>query len=300
MVMEPINITFLGTGNAIPTVKRNHSGILVSFANENILVDCGEGIQRQFQIAKIPLPRITRVLITHWHGDHILGLPGILQTLAMSNYQKTLKIYGPRGTFRFMKAIEDLMIKFKISLEVKEISDETLDFQWFQIKSKSMNHDSPCNAYSISIKDKIRLDKKKLKKMKLPNSPLLGQLQKGKDIVLNGKTIKAKSLIYTEKGKKVTIIMDTALNDSCVPLASNSNLLICESTFAKEEQEKAMEYKHLTSVDAATIAKKSKSNKLILTHISQRYEFNPAIIEKEAKKLFKNVKLAKDFDVVEI
>jgi len=298
--MENMKLTFLGTGNAIPTARRNHTGILISFANENILVDPGEGTQRQFQIAKIALPRITKILITHWHGDHILGLPGILQTLAMSNYQKTLKIYGPRGSLRFMKAIEDLMIKFKINLEVKELSNETLDFGTFKIEAKSMDHDSPCNAYSISIKDKIRLDKKKLKKMKIPNSPLLGQLQQGKDIVIDGKTIKAKSLIYKEEGKKITIIMDTALNDNCISLASKSDLLICESTFAKEENEKAKEYKHLTSENAAQIAKRSKSKKLILTHISQRYEFNPTIIEKEAKKVFKNVKLAKDFDVFEI
>jgi len=298
--MENMKVTFLGTGSTMPTEKRNHTGILVSFANENILVDPGEGTQRQFLLAKIPLPKITKILITHWHGDHILGLPGILQTLAMLDYQKTLQIYGPRGSFRFMKAIEDLMIKIKINIEVKEVTNEILDFKTFQIETKSMDHDSPCNAYSISIKDKIRLDKKKLKKMKIPNSPLLGQLTKGKDIILDGKTIKAKSLIYKEEGKKITIVMDTALNDNAIGLASDSDILISESTFSKEEQEKAKEYKHLTSLDAATIAKKSKSQKLILTHLSQRYEFNPTIIEKEAKKIFKNVKLAKDFDVFEI
>ena len=101
--MENMKLTFLGTGNAIPTARRNHTGILISFANENILVDPGEGTQRQFQIAKIALPRITKILITHWHGDHILGIPGLLQTLAFSDYNKTLYVYGPKGTKTFFK-----------------------------------------------------------------------------------------------------------------------------------------------------------------------------------------------------
>lgn len=299
--MEDMKITFLGTGNAIPTERRNHTGILVNFKDENILVDCGEGIQRQFRLAKISPNKLTRILITHWHGDHFLGLPGLLQTLAMTDYQKTLKIYGPKGTSRFMHLIEELINRFHIKIEAHEVQDSIfVNEKEFQIEASSMDHDCPTNAYSISIKDKIRLDKKKLKKMKIPNSPLLGQLQQGKDIVLNGKTIKAKSITYQEKGKKLTIIMDTALNDNCISLASNSDLLICESSFAKEENEKAKEYKHLTSENAAQIAKRSKSEKLILTHISQRYEFNPAIIEKEAKKIFKNTILVKDFDKVEI
>ncbi len=298
--MENFKITFLGTGNAIPTEKRNHTSILVSFANENILVDCGEGTQRQLRYAKISPSKINRILITHWHGDHILGLPGLLQTLAMSNYQQVLKIYMPRGTSKFMNAIEALMIRFQIRIEVHEVSNLVLDEKLFKISSLPMTHDTPCNAYSIEIKDKIRLDRKKLKKLKLPNSPLLGQLQQGKDIVINGKKIKSKDLTYTEKGKKITVIMDTSSNQNTIEIAKNSDLLITESTFSKEKQEKAQEYNHLTSIDAANIAKKSKSKKLILTHISQRYEHHPEQLLKEAKKIFKNTSLVNDLDVVEI
>lgn len=299
--MEPIKITFLGTGNAIPTEKRNHSGLLLSYKDENILIDCGEGIQRQFRIAKLSPSKITKILITHWHGDHILGLPGLLQTLAMTEYKKTLDLYGPKDSKHFMSIIQELIARFKIDIRVHEVQDSIfIENKEFFIETKAMNHDSPCNAYSFVIKDKIRLDRKKLKKLKLPNSPLLGQLQAGKDITLNGKKIKAKSVSYLEPGRKVSIIMDTSLNDNAIKIASNSDVLISESSFAAEEKERALERKHLTSEDAATIAKKSKSKKLILTHLSQRYEFNPKIIEKEAKKVFKNVSLAKDFDVVEI
>jgi ribonuclease Z len=301
MLMENIKVTFLGTGNAVPTETRNHSGILLSFANETILVDCGEGIQRQFRHAKLSPARITRILITHWHGDHILGLPGLFQTLAMTGYSKTLKLYGPKGTHRFMNAIKELMIDFRIPLEIHECSSGTIiNEKDFLINAEAMEHGIPSLAYSLVIKDKRRLDKKKLKKLKVPNSPLLGQLQAGKDINLNSRKIKASQVSYIEKGKKLTIVMDTGFNARAIKLAENSDLLITESTFSDKESAIAKEYKHLTSKQAAEIARKAKAKRLILTHISQRYEHIPYVIEKEAKKVFKNAKIAKDLDTLEV
>jgi len=298
--MDKIGVTFLGTGNAIPTEKRNHTGILVSFRDENILIDCGEGIQRQFKIAKISPAKLTRILITHWHGDHILGLPGLLQTLAMSGYQKTLKIYGPKGTSYFMHIIKSLVGNFHINLEVYEVSDVFVNTPDFMIEAGEMSHDTPCNSYSLIVKDKVRLDKAKIKKLKIPNTPLLGYLQRGEDILVNGKKIKASSVTYIEKGKKISFILDTLPNQKALDMADESDVLIAEASFSKEDSKKAEEYHHLTSEDAATLAKKSKSKSLILTHISQRYEHCPEIIEKEAKKIFKNTHLVKDFDVIEV
>ena len=299
--MENIKLTFLGTGDAIPTKKRNHTAILASFANENILIDCGEGTQRQFKTLDISPTKLTRILITHWHGDHILGLPGLFETLAMSNYQKTLKVYGPKGTRRFIQLIQELIFGFHINIEIHEVEQGIiLDEKDFKIQAARMSHGIQALAYAIILKDRIRLNKSKLKKLKLPNSPLLKELQQGKDIVFNRKKIKAKSIIYKEKGKKITIILDTAMNQNGIELAKDSDILIAESSYLKEEAEKAKEYKHLTASQAAEIAKKSKSKKLILTHISQRYENNPKVIEAEAKKIFKNTKLAKDFDSLKI
>lgn len=301
--MDKTSVTFLGTSNAIPTEKRNHTSILLSYKNENILIDCGEGTQRQLKIAKISPSKITRILITHWHGDHILGLPGLIQTLAMSGYQNTLHIYGPQGTQHYMNAIMALMtasVAYKIKLEYHEVIGKFLDMKEFYIEAEKMFHGTPTNAYVLVIKDKIRLDKKKLKKLKLPNTPLLHQLANGKDIIFNNKKIKAKDLTYLEKGKKITFILDTGMHENIIKTAQNSDILIAESTFSKEEETQAREYKHLTATDAATIAKKAKAKRLILTHISQRYEHIPYVIEKQAKKIFKNTKIAKDFDVVEI
>ena len=163
-----------------------------------------------------------------------------------------------------------------------------------------MVHSTPSNAYSFIIKDKRRLDKNKLKKFKLPNSPLLKDLKKGKDIIYKNKKIKASEVSYIEKGKKITVILDTKINENAIELAKNSDILVIESSFSSEDKDKAEKFKHLTASDAATIAKKAKVKSLILTHISQRYERDLLKIEKEAKKIFKTTKIAKDFDSLDI
>ena len=162
-----------------------------------------------------------------------------------------------------------------------------------------MTHGIPCNAYTFVKKDRIRIDKRKLKKTPL-EGPILKNLKEGKDVVYKGKKYLAKNLTYKEIGKKISFILDTSINSKIVPFAENSDLLICESTFDSESEDRAKEYKHLTSNQAAEIAKKSKSKKLILTHISQRYSKDPKKILLSAKKVFKNSFLANDLDVFEI
>jgi ribonuclease Z len=298
--MEKITLTFLGTGNAIPTEQRNHSGILLNYKDESILIDCGEGIQRQFRIAKISPTKLTRMLITHWHGDHILGIPGLFQTLAMSEYNKTLKFYGPQKSKHYLSLIKELMIHLNINLEEYEVEGKFIDTSEFYIEAAKMSHGISTNAYSFVIKDKLRLDRNKIKKLKIPNSPLLGKLANGEDIVLNGKKIRSKDITYLEKGRKITFILDTVYNEEAVKLAKDSDLIIAECTFSNEEKEQAKEKLHLTTKDAATIAKKAKAKALILTHVSQRYEHNLKMIQDEARKVFKNSKVVNDFDVIEL
>ncbi len=291
-------ITFLGTGSSIPTARKNHTGILVQTERENILVDCGEGIQRQFKIAKLNPCKLTKILITHWHADHSLGLTGLLSTLNMSNYQKTLQIYGPMGTLQKIRLLEEVYGRFKISFKVHELSNGSFETPELIIESAEMTHLIPTIAYSLAIKDKIRLDKTKIKKYGLPNSPILKDLQKGKDIVYKNKKYKAKNITYVEKGKKISIVLDTSENKNTLKIAKNSDLLICESTYSCEEKAKAAEYKHLTTKQAAEIAKKSKVKKLIITHLSQKHERNEKSLLDEAKNIFPNTHLAKDLETL--
>lgn len=296
-----IPIVFLGTSQAIPTAKRNHTAVLMQYKNESILLDCGEGTQRQFRKAKINPCKLTRLLITHFHGDHILGLPGLFQTLALNNYNKTLHVYGPRGTKRFISLIYNLFIfKGKLKINVQEIQGRFLETPDFYIEAFPLVHGAPCNSYIFVEKDKRRLNKKKLKELKLPSSPLLKNLQEGKDIEYKGKKIKADSLSYIEKGKKIAFVFDTILCESCYKAAKDADLLIAEATYTDEEKELASEYKHLTSKQAAEIAKKSNAKNLVLSHISQRYQGKEKIILDEAKKIFKNTEIAEDFMKIEV
>lgn len=291
-----ITLTFLGTSNAMPTAARSHPAVLLSYAGNAILVDCGEGTQRQFRKANLNPCKLTHLLITHLHGDHVLGIPGLMETLAMSEYSRVLKIYGPRGTKNHFSLLEQTYGKFNISYEVHE--SVTLEEKEWHLESKPMIHGISTNAYAFVIKDRRRLDKAKLRKLKLPNSPILKELQQGKDITFNTKKIKAKDVTYIEKGKKIAFVLDTKINDNAIALAKNADLLVCEATYASSEKDYAAEYKHLTSEQAATIAKKANVKKLALTHIGQRYEHNLSIIEKEAKKIFKNTIIPKDLDIL--
>jgi ribonuclease Z len=298
--MEKIKITFLGTGNAVPTKQRNHTAILIEFKNEHILIDCGEGTQRQFKYAEISPAKLTRLLITHWHGDHILGIPGLFQTLAMNDYQKTLFIYGPKSTKRKLDLLQELHNDIKINFKAEEVSGIFIDNPVFSITAEEMNHNAPTLAYSIQLKDQVRINKKNMKKLKISEGPHIKDILKGKDITFNGKKVKAKDLKYTEKGKKITIILDTKINQNAVRLAKDSDILICGATFSKEEDEQAKRYKHLTNVDSAEIAKKAKAKQLILMHASQRHEHELDKIKNEAKRIFSNTKIAKDLEVIEI
>ncbi len=297
-----IPITFLGTSQAIPTAKRNHTAILLKYLGENILIDCGEGTQRQFRKAKINPCKLTRILITHWHGDHILGIPGLLQTLLLNGYSKTLYIYGPKGTNYFMKQIINTFVPYnKIPLVIKEVSTgKVLETKDFIIESQPMKHSNPCNAYSFTVKSKLRLEKNKLKALKIKDKKLFGQLQQGKDIKINGKIIKASSITYKTIPKKVSFILDTAINPNCHKLAKGSDTIIAEAVYLNNEKNLAALHEHLTAEQAAQIAKKAKAKNLYLAHLSQRYDGNEKLVSNEAKKQFKNTIIAEDLMEIKV
>jgi len=297
-----IPICFLGTSQAVPTARRNHTAMLLQYKDENMLVDCGEGTQRQFRKAGLNPCRLTRILITHWHGDHILGLPGLLQTLALNGYNKTLHIYGPRGTRQYAELMFRLFVFVgKIKYEVTEIEvGKVFETNDFYIEAMPMIHGAACLAYSFVEKDKRRINKEKLKKIKLPNMRLIKELQQGRDIELNGKKISAKDITYMQKGKKISFILDTALNENAYRIAKDSDILICEATYTKKEKDLAADYKHLTAEQSAQIAKKANAKRLILTHISQRYENKEKHILIEAKKIFQSTSIAEDLDKIEV
>ena len=291
-----MKIKFLGTSSMVPTKDRNHTSILLTYNAENILIDCGEGTQRQLKIANINPCKITKILLTHIHGDHTLGLPGLIQTLGANNYQKTLEIYGPKNTKNFINNIlKTFHLENKIKLTTTEIDKRKfLETKEFYLEALPLKHSTYTLAYSFTEKDKRKINLSYTKKFDLTKHPLLGELQRGKDITFKGKKITADKATILKKGKKISLIFDTELTQNCIEISKNADLLIAEATYESDLEEKAKEYQHLTSEQSALIAKKARVKALILTHFSQRYK-TPDQSLKEAKKIFKNTQAAKDF-----
>jgi ribonuclease Z len=298
---EKIRIIFLGTSDSVPSAKRNHPAFLLTYEGENILVDCGEGTQRQFRKAGLNPCKITKILITHWHADHILGIPGLLKTLALSGYNKTLYIYGPKGTKFLMNALLKLFgISQDFKIEIQEVSGKFLENNNFYLEAESMTHGTPCNAYNFVKKGRVRIDKAKLKKFKIKEGPHLKYLKEGKDMKYNGKLYSAKNLTFRTEDKKISFALDTSFNGKITGFVKNSDAFVCEASYLDELKDLAKKHHHLTAVQVAEISKKAKVKKLLLVHISQRYEKNYERILGEAKKIFKNSAIPQDLEVIEI
>lgn len=299
-----MRLTFLGTSCMVPTKDRNHASILFSHGSENILFDCGEGTQRQLKIANFSLMKITKIVISHWHGDHVLGIPGLLQSMAAGlNADKKLIIYGPKGTKkRIKKMFETFIFDNKLDLsitEYKKDNQKIIENNDFIVESFLLDHGVETHGFRIAEKDRKRINMNYVNKIGIPNGPLLGKLQQGKDIDFNGKKILSEDATYIVKGKVIGLINDTLLCDNCIKIAKNTDLLISEAAYDSSLEKKAIEYKHMTARQAAQLASQNNVKKLVLYHFSQRYK-TIEIILNDAKDIFENTIAAFDFMKIKV
>lgn len=296
-----MQITFLGTSSMVPTKERNQIAVFLSYGSEGILFDCGEGTQRQLKIAGISLTKVTKILISHWHGDHVLGLPGLMQTMSAIDYQGTLEVYGPSGTKkRVEKMFEAFVFDRRLNFEVKEVkSGLFFENEDFMIEAHPLEHGIETLGYGLIEKDRRKVDMKKVKKLGIPTGPLIGKLQQSKSIEHNGKKIVPDDVTFIEKGKKIAYITDTVLCDSCYRIAEDADLLICEATYSSKLVDKSEEYGHMTAKQSAQVANKANVKQLALIHFSARYK-NTQELEEDARDIFDNVICAKDFMKIEL
>ena len=295
------DITFLGTGSMQPTHDRNITATYIGCGREKVLVDCAEGTQRQMRIAGLKPTQLTRIFITHYHGDHVLGLGGLVRNLAANNYSGTLEIYGPSGLQQiFHHIVHSAYFTERISIVLHEVLDsDVIQCDGFSVFCTLLAHSVPCMGYRLVGDSQRKINLSYLKKFGLHQHPLLGKLQKGEDVIYEGKKISASRATTIVPGKILALVFDTGYCLQAITLAKDADLLICESTHAESEKAKAHEYKHLTSCQAAQIAKKAKVKKLVLTHFSQRYKTVTSLV-KEAKEIFPHVTAAKDFMTVKV
>jgi ribonuclease Z len=292
-----MEIVVLGTSSMVPTADRNHSATLLAYNDQKILIDCGEGTQRQLRKSKISAAKITKILISHWHGDHILGLPGLIQTLGASEYSKVLQVFGPKGTKKsFEQMFEFFVNKNKrIKYTVTEV-EEGIIFQDknIVIEAYYLVHSAPTIGYVIKEKDRIKVDMEKLRKFGLDSGPKIKNLQMGRNIEHQGKVIQVAEVTRCVPGQKVAFVTDTKICQNAIKIARNADLLFCEATFREDCKDKAEEYMHLTAKQAASIAKDGKAKRLVLVHFSQRYKSVKQHVD-EAKEIFSNTMAAEDF-----
>ncbi len=297
-----MQITFLGTSASIPTKERNVSGIYLSYKGEGILFDCGEGSQRQMNLAGIRRTSVRKILVSHFHADHMGGIIGLLQTVNNEDESVPIEIFGPKGTKERMDhmlalTVFDAKINL-INLKVTELNPKEItrffENEDYYLECAYLEHSTPCIGFSFVEKEGRRIDMNYLSKIGVPEGEHLQPLQSGKSISYKGKKIDASRATRIVPSRKITYISDTQFCKGAIDLAEEADILITECTYAKKLREKAEKYKHLTAEDAAMIATQANAKKLILTHFSQRYK-ETSEIEEDAKTIFDNVVCAYDF-----
>jgi ribonuclease Z len=280
----------------MPTKERNPSAVFLQFKSDGILFDCGEGTQRQMKIAGIPLSKVTKICVSHWHGDHILGLPGMLLTIASLELSRSVEIYGPRGSKRAFQALfGGIEFETKFNIKITEVHEGMFfENEDFLLESLPMKHPVPCVAFAFVEKDRRRIKVDYIKKLGMPDGPLLGELQRGKSVSFKGKKVSVDDATILIKGRRIVFMTDTLINENCYRIAADADILIIDSTYSSKLKDKAVEHGHLTALEAAQIASKSGVKKLVLTHFSARYK-NTLELEEDARTAFDNVICAHDF-----
>ncbi|MBU8907306.1 ribonuclease Z [Desertibacillus haloalkaliphilus] len=298
-----MEIHFLGTGAGVPSTGRNVSSIAIRFLQQNgsvWMIDCGEATQHQILRSPLKLSKLEKIFITHLHGDHIFGLPGLLGSRSFQGSTRPLTIYGPKGIKAFIDAaltVSGTYIAYPLSIvEVSEGGTLFTDEQ-VSVECVKLSHGIDNFGYRIQETDQPgALDTERLMSLGIQPGPVYRRLKNGESIRLeNGQMINGKDFIgETKRGRVIAVTGDTKPCEAVVSLAENADVLVHEATFAKEEARHASEFNHSTTVDAARAAKEANAHTLILTHISSRYQEDAWNLINEAKQLFSNSYLAED------
>lgn len=301
--MSDIKIIFLGTSASVPTIHRGLSSIAAIRDGELLLFDAGEGVQRSFQKTKIGFNRKMKIFISHLHGDHCVGLLGLLQTMSMVNRDKLLTVYGPRGLLGFLKGnIRSLKFGLTFPLEVHVAKEGVIvDEKEYLIKACRGKHRMTNFVYSLEEKDRPGVfNPKAAKKLGIPEGILWSDLQDGKTIKVNGKIIKPNLVLGPSRsGRKIVISGDTRPTSKIKRFMVGADLAVLESTYFDDHKEKAKENLHMTAREAVEMASRANVKQVVLTHFSSRYEDLESYIP-EISGIHPNLIAAKDFMVLNI
>jgi ribonuclease Z len=297
-----LDLVFLGTAGSMPTAQRAPAALLVRRGGDRLLFDCAEGTQRQLLRSAVGLVDLPEVFVTHFHADHVLGLPGMFKTFALRGREQPLEVYGPRGLVDLIGSLKRVVGRLTYEVRLIELEPgDVLERRGYRLATFAVSHGVSALGWSLIESSRPgRFDVAGADALGVPNGPERGALQRGEAVTLHdGRTVSPEQVLGPPRaGRKIVITGDTAPSEPIVEAAWGSDVLVTEATFSEEERERAEETQHQTAAQAAEMARRAEVGLLALTHLSNRY-FGPEIA-REARELFPNTVVPRDFDVVEV
>lgn len=298
--MSQRNLTILGCSSQQHTRKRNHGAYLFRWNDEGLLFDPGEGTQRQFIFANVAPPCVTRIFISHFHGDHCLGLGSMLMRLNLDKVKHPIHCYYPAsGKVYFDRLRYSTIYHEVINVVEHPVSEAGVvhDDGNFRIEAAFLEHGVDNIGWRVTEADTRKFDRNLLVQHGVVG-PLVRKLESEGFLIVDGKKVSLEDVSSLRKGDAIAIVIDTLRCKEAIEIAKNARILLCESTFLEEHRHLAQEYHHLTAHQAAEIAKAANVKELILTHFSARYT-DLTLFEQEARAVFPNTQVAEDFKVFE-
>jgi ribonuclease Z len=293
----------LGTSSQVPTRHRNHNGYLLRWDGDGFLFDPGEGTQRQFIYANVPVTAVTKIFITHFHGDHSLGLAGITQRLSLDRCPHPVEVYFPASGQQYYERLTKASIYHRaVNLVPRPVGGKggvVFENDTYTIEAHPLEHSVDVYGYRIKERDGTRFVQERLDELG-PPGPWVGALKRDGKAEVNGKIVRVEDVTTTKPGAAFGFVMDTRPCDGALALARNTDLLVVESTYGKEDQTLAREHLHLTAEEAATIARSADARgTLVLTHFSQRYKSVKTLVD-EARAIYPRCTAVRDLDHIEL
>jgi len=297
-----LDLVFLGTSGSVPTAKRGLAGTLLRRGGERILVDCGEGTQRQLLRSSVGLVELPEIFLTHYHADHYLGLPGMLKTFALRGREVPLTVYGPLGLNDLFGILRRVFGRLSYELTLVELRPgEGVARDDYRIEAFAVEHGVSAIGYALVESDRPgRFDVDVADRLGVPPGRERGVLQRGESVTLDdGRVVSPADVLGSPRGgRKLVLSGDTAPTASVIEAATGADLLVHEATFLADESERAKETSHSTAGGAALVAQEAGVKLLALIHVSTRY-FAHQVVE-EATQLFPATVVPRDFDVVTV
>jgi ribonuclease Z len=297
-----LDLVFLGTSGSVPSARRGPASTLIRRGGERLLIDCGEGTQRQLLRSGVGLVEIPAVFLTHYHADHYLGLPGMLKTFALRGRELPLTVYGPPGLKDLVSALQRIFGRLTFPLELVELQPgDALARGDHRIIVFATSHGVAAQGYALVEETRPgRFDRDAALALGVPEGPLFGVLQGGDPVELPGgvRVVPEQVLGPPRAGRKVVVTGDTRPARSVLEVSNVADVLVHDATFSGEEADRANETGHSTATEAAELARIAAVRMLVLTHLSSRY-FGPEIA-REARKVFAETVVPRDFDIIDV